>query len=106
MTPEAKVLKAIIGELGKMKRAGRRIFFFKIRGGATMMIAGLPDLCIVLEGRAIFVEVKRPGGKPTKLQEHRMQEIRNAAGVCGVVTSLEELRAMLDLSSKRPAACL
>ncbi len=32
-------------------------------------VAGFPDLIAVKDGRTVFIEVKRPGGAPRKLQE-------------------------------------
>jgi hypothetical protein len=69
---------------------------FKIAGGAFQR-AGIPDLLCVKAGRAVFLEVKQPGKKPTPLQQHVMQEIREQAGaVAEVVTSKEEAQKVLD----------
>lgn len=38
---------------------------------------GMPDRLIVCKGSVIFVECKRPGKKPRKLQEVRLKEIRD-----------------------------
>ena len=68
---------------------------FKIAGGAFQR-AGIPDLLCVKNGRAVFLEVKQPGKKPTPLQLHVMQEIREQGGaVVAVVTSREEARKVL-----------
>lgn len=32
-------------------------------------VAGFPDLIAIKDGRTVFIEVKRPGGSPRKLQE-------------------------------------
>ncbi len=39
---------------------------------------GFPDLMLLKNGKATFVEVKRPGQKPRPLQEYRLQELRDA----------------------------
>ncbi len=39
--------------------------------------AGIPDLLLLKNGKARFVEVKRPNGHPTKLQQYRIQQLRN-----------------------------
>lgn len=39
---------------------------------------GFPDLMLLKDGKATFVEVKRPGQKPRALQEYRLKELRNA----------------------------
>ena len=33
---------------------------------------GIPDLLVLKDGKAFFVEVKRPGEKPRPLQEYRI----------------------------------
>lgn len=39
---------------------------------------GFPDLMLLKDGVASFVEVKRVGGKPRPLQEYRIKELRSA----------------------------
>ena len=39
---------------------------------------GVPDRIILYRGRALFLELKRPGKKPTKLQERELEELRAA----------------------------
>lgn len=36
---------------------------------------GFPDLMLLKDGKASFVEVKRPGQKPRPLQEYRIKEL-------------------------------
>ena len=39
--------------------------------------SGIPDLLILVPGgKAVFVEVKKPGGKPSKLQEYYISQLR------------------------------
>lgn len=42
----------------------------------TTTKAGIPDLLCLKNGRTVFIEVKRPGGKVSKLQEFRHEELR------------------------------
>jgi Holliday junction resolvase-like predicted endonuclease len=44
--------------------------------------AGWPDLMAIRSGIVVFIEVKRPGCKPTKLQEHRMNQLRRKGAWC------------------------
>lgn len=37
---------------------------------------GFPDLMALKDGKAMFIEVKRPGQKPRPLQEYRHKELR------------------------------
>lgn len=45
---------------------------------------GIPDLLVLKDGKAFFVEVKRPGEKPRPLQEYRMQELTALGFKCEV----------------------
>ena len=62
----------------------------KIHGGPYQM-SGVPDLLCVKEGRAVWLEVKQPGKRPTDVQVRRMNEIERVGGSpCHVVTSREQ----------------
>jgi Holliday junction resolvase len=39
--------------------------------------AGWPDLLALKDKQIMFIEVKRPWQLPTKLQEHKINELRN-----------------------------
>jgi Holliday junction resolvase len=72
----------------------------KIHGG-PYQLAGVPDLLCLKDGRALFLEVKQPGKKPTALQVQRMHEIERVGGAtCRVVTSKEEANAWLRTDKK------
>lgn len=45
---------------------------------------GIPDLLLLKDGVASFIEVKRPGEKPRPLQEYRMNELRALGFKCEV----------------------
>src|SRR5690606_8320365 len=62
---EAAITEAIM----KWLRA-RGAYVIKTYGGPYRR--GLPDLIGVYRGRALALEVKRPGGRPTPLQEHEL----------------------------------
>lgn len=64
----------------------------------TIYQAGLPDIVVQLRrppGRALWLEVKQPGKKATKLQEATMAEIRAGGGAAGVVYSADEAMAAI-----------
>ncbi|MCC8038204.1 MAG: VRR-NUC domain-containing protein [Bacteroidales bacterium] len=48
--------------------------------------SGFPDLMLLRDGVASFVEVKRPGQKPRPLQRYRMDELRKAGFAVQVLT--------------------
>lgn len=68
---------------------GKGCFVTKLHGGPNQQ-AGLPDLLVVRDGRAFFLEVKRPGQSPTKLQEHTLAKLRDVGAVAVCVRSVEE----------------
>ncbi len=47
---------------------------------------GIPDLLLLKDGKASFIEVKRPGEKPRVLQQYRMNELRGFGFECNVLT--------------------
>jgi hypothetical protein len=91
MPLESAITKSIVA-LAKT----RGWWTFKIAGG-PMQMAGVPDLLVVKHGRAVFMEVKRPGQKPRPLQVQRIREIREIGGaVAEVVTSRDEAERILN----------
>ena len=57
---------------------------------------GTPDLLCCFKGRFIAIEVKRPGEKPTELQNAKLEKIREAGGVAVWVDSLEAAMSVFD----------
>ena len=51
---------------------------------------GWPDDVFIRDGRHVWVEFKRPGAKPTKLQELRHVALYNAGAEVYVVDSLSD----------------
>lgn len=88
--PEARLGSNIRRECIK-----RGAFAFKVHGGPTMMV-GLPDLIMCYRGVFIGMEVKMPEGKVAVIQERRIEEIRTAGGIAGVVRSVSDAMALLD----------
>lgn len=62
---------------------------------APLGVMGIPDFCGLYLGRPLYIEAKRPGGKPTEVQNERHKEIRLAGGLVFVITSVEELEQAL-----------
>jgi Holliday junction resolvase len=52
---------------------------------------GWPDLLAVREGEAIFIEVKRPGGVVSKIQSHRIEQLRDQEMKVYITDSLSDL---------------
>lgn len=51
---------------------------------------GIPDLLLLKDGVASFVEVKRPGEKPRPLQIFRMNELSKIGFKCEVLNKVED----------------
>jgi Holliday junction resolvase len=68
---------------------------------APPMDNGTPDLLVCFNGLFVGIEVKKPGKTPTKIQEHRLQKIRDAGGLALVATSVDNLREQLESLAKR-----
>jgi len=52
---------------------------------------GIPDLLCLRNGRAVFIEVKRPGEKPTPLQLQRHRELKDTGFQVEVVNDAGSL---------------
>lgn len=59
--------------------------------------SGVPDRIVILPGgRALFVELKAPGGKPTKLQMVQHKRLRALGCDVRVIDSKEQVDEMLQ----------
>jgi len=76
-------------------------FAWKEHGG-MYGTAGLPDIICCYHGRFVAFEVKVPDGRLTKLQEIMIQKIRAAKGGAFKVTSVEEVKKILDSLEVKP----
>lgn len=100
--------KAIVTRICEnLKRLG---IFYEKTCGSPYERRGRPDLMVIMphtigsfvrapDGlvRLAFLEVKRPGCKPTPLQAHRIEQLRATGAIATVVTSWEEARNVLGL---------
>jgi len=70
-------------------------FCWKEHGG-MYGTAGIPDIIACIGGEFYAFEVKTSSGKLTKLQETIIQRIRKAKGKAYKVTSVEEVKSILE----------
>jgi hypothetical protein len=92
---ETKIVKSIKDGLIKLYP---NCFFFKVHGNGFQK-SGIPDLVGCINGRFIGIEVKDPKNKTygaTMLQLHMITLIKEAGGIAGIATSLEEARELID----------
>lgn len=79
--------------MAEAKRLG--FFAIKIHGNQYQM-AGIPDVLCLKAGRAYWIEFKRPGEEPTKLQNHRMRQLQEAGCPTTVARSAGDVREFLE----------
>lgn len=78
-----------------LKRKYPKAFIWKAAAGPYVR-RGIPDVCMILDGRFYGFEVKRPYiGKATKIQTETIKQINEAGGVAGVVTFPTDIEKML-----------
>jgi hypothetical protein len=70
-------------------------FCFKEHGG-MYGTSGLPDILCCINGRFVAFEVKTPVGRLSKLQELAIAKIRAAGGEAHKVTSVLEVKEIIE----------
>lgn len=73
---------------------GEDVFFWKEHGGAYGT-SGVPDIICCYRGRFLGLEVKRPGGRLTPLQERTLARISAAGGIARRVESVEDVKDII-----------
>lgn len=95
--------KTVVNKIRDALKAAGVKWIMKTHGSPYQQ-SGVPDLlCIAPKtGRLVGIEVKRPHGtwKVTELQKHQIELIREAGGVAGVATCVEEALALLEEGEK------
>jgi len=86
---EKSIVNSIIRYLNKQPNC------YVIKTYGSIYSAGQPDLLGCFQGRTLALEVKRPGGKPTKLQMAMLKKWEAAGAIAAVVHSVEEVKEML-----------
>ena len=91
MTSERAIVKAILAYLNGIPGCLARK-----RWGGGLGVAGDPDITGCIAGHHFEFEVKRPGEQPTPLQARRLREWTEAGALAAVVTSVAEVRCLLQ----------
>ena len=92
---ETKVVKDIKSGL---QEAYPGCFLFKVNGNGFQK-NGIPDLVGCIRGRFVGIEVKDPKNKTygaTLLQLQIIETIKEAGGIAGVATTLEEAKELIE----------
>lgn len=87
-TSEAAIVRQMLTWLNRLPEC----YAHKTHGGMFGR-AGKPDITGCFRGWRFEIEVKRPGNKPTPLQERELTRWAAAGAHVAVVHSLEELQA-------------
>ena len=87
--------KSITDKILKYLKSRDCCFAFKEHGGLYGS-SGIPDIICCFNGKFIAFEVKTDKGKLTKLQEITIQKINDAKGKAFKVTSLVEVKNILE----------
>lgn len=90
--PESKLAKKV-----KSYLVAQGAFVFNVHGGdSPFQEIGIPDLLCCFRGLFIGLELKLPGEEPSRIQELKMQKIRDADGIAEVVYSVAQVRLILE----------
>ena len=87
--------KEITAAIMRYLKSVPECFCWKEHGG-MYGTAGLPDIICCIKGRFVAFEVKTASGRLTKLQEATMRKIKAAKGEAYKVTSIEDVRAVIN----------
>ncbi len=87
--------KDIVNRIIKYLKTVPQCFAWKQHGG-MYSTSGIPDIIACINGRFLAFEVKTEKGMLTKLQEITIQRIKEAKGKAFKVTSLEEVKSILE----------
>lgn len=87
--------RAIVDKIQKYLKA-QKCFVMKI---ADKFTSGIPDLIVVTQtGRVIFLEVKTPVGKLSRIQEYVIEQLKLHNAEAYVVISVDEVKNILTKS--------
>ena len=90
MTTEKSITAAIRRYL---KSIGAKV---EKQHGGRFGKSGVPDLLGCYQGRALALEVKRPGGKPTPLQLKELSEWQQSGAITAKVESVEDVKKLIE----------
>ena len=74
-----------------------KIFHYKVHGSQYQKI-GLPDIAMVNNGRAAYIEVKTKKGVVSKIQKKVIGELKDSGAVVGVARNLFQAKDILSNS--------
>jgi Holliday junction resolvase len=87
--------KDIVRDILRYLRSLPKCWCFKTHGGMYAQ-SGIPDIIVCYKGRFLALEVKTTSGKLTRLQESTLTKINAAKGYACKVTSLQEVKEIVE----------
>ncbi len=87
---ETNITKSILRYLKTLDKC----FAWKVHGG-MYGTAGIPDIIACYHGRFFAFEIKRPGCRPSDIQEVAMRKIKKAGGEAFIVNSKKQVMQVL-----------
>lgn len=94
MTPEKIVQNSIINYLTKLEKEGYPLYHECRQAGGFSYKMGIADLYAVYRGQHIEIEVKRPGGHQSPMQEKWEMRCKQLGIVYVCADSVEAVKAM------------
>jgi hypothetical protein len=104
--PEAAIQRAVFQHL--RARAAPGVFAFHPANGGFRkpieaailkglgVVAGVPDVIMIHEGRCYAIEIKAPGGRATPKQLEAIAAMEAAGAYCCIAEGLDEAIAVLE----------
>lgn len=80
-------------------------YWYKVWGG-PFQPAGIPDLCGIVDGRAVFLEVKRVGESPSRIQRTTMRRLSDEGAIVAVVHSVQEAHDVVRAGLSSRTLCV
>ncbi len=71
-----------------------------IKRHGNALLGGEPDIHGCYRGRALELEVKRPGKHATPRQEAALRKWETAGAIAGVVRSVDDMKRLLERADK------
>mgnify|MGYP003294395693 CR=1 FL=1 len=87
MTPEGRVESHLKTQCDK-----KGILCYKFQSPSN---SGVPDRVLVANGKVVFLELKRPGETPRKLQQHVIKRLKKAGATVYVADNNDDVDAIL-----------
>lgn len=96
VTPEKKVQNKIIAYVKELQNKGINVDYERRQAGGFNYQKGKPDLFVVFEGIHIEIEVKKPGGKTTPLQDKFAEKCKNLNCPYFLIDNLEDFKKIIE----------